>query len=61
MLVLGRLVDEQVVIDEKIVVTVIRCVNGQCRLGISAPPDMNIRRAELAPIQKGDVQCTPKS
>lgn len=47
MLCIGRRVGEKLVLGEDIVVTVLRSTNGQCRLGIEAPRELNIARAEL--------------
>lgn len=49
MLVLTRNVNETIVIDERIEVTVVSIVGGQVRLGIRAAPDIPIRRHELQP------------
>ena len=47
MLVLTRKEHERLVIDERIVITVVRVAGGAVRLGIEAPLDVPIRRAEL--------------
>ena len=47
MLVLSRKVNETVVIDDKIVVTVVRCNNGEVRLGFEADRSIPIVRGEL--------------
>jgi carbon storage regulator len=47
MLVLGRKPNEKLIIDGRIVVTVVRVAGGQVRLGIEAPAEVPIRRAEL--------------
>src|SRR5262245_31353406 len=47
MLVLTRKPGQRVVIDGRIVVTVLECVNGLVRLGIKAPREVRIVRAEL--------------
>lgn len=47
MLVLSRKVGEQIVIDGGITVTVTSVDGGKVRLGISAPPDVRIDRAEV--------------
>jgi len=46
MLVLGRKPGEYVVIDNKIVVKVVKGKNGELRLAIDAPKDMSIIRGE---------------
>jgi carbon storage regulator len=50
MLVLSRKVGEKIVIGDGITLTITRCQNGQVRLGIEAPPNVPILRAELADI-----------
>jgi carbon storage regulator len=47
MLVLGRKENERLIIDGKIVVTVVRASNGNVRLGIDAPAYISIKREEL--------------
>ena len=50
MLVLGRKQDESIVIDGRITVKVLQVKGNRLRLGIEAPEDVPIRRAELAPL-----------
>lgn len=47
MLVLTRRPGQRILIDERIVVTVVSLKNGQVRLGIEAPSDVHILREEL--------------
>ena len=47
MLVLTRRPGQRVMIDQRIIVTVISTKNGQVRLGIEAPPQVHILREEL--------------
>ena len=47
MLVLTRKVGEKIWIGEDICLTVVQVDRGKVRLGIEAPKDVNIRRAEL--------------
>jgi carbon storage regulator len=47
MLVLGRKENERLIIDGKIVVTVVRASNGTVRLGIDAPPNISVQREEI--------------
>jgi carbon storage regulator CsrA len=49
MLVISRKKDESVQIGDACV-KILRC-GSQVKLGISAPPDMSVRRTELQPIQ----------
>lgn len=48
MLVLSRKQNEQIVIGDNIVVKVVDIRGGRIRLGIDAPPEVSIRREELA-------------
>lgn len=48
MLVLTRLCDERIVIGE-IVITVVAIEGGRVRIGIAAPREVTVRRAELPP------------
>ena len=47
MLVLTRKLNESIIIDENIVVTIVQIKGGQVRVGIQAPKCKNIVRAEL--------------
>ena len=47
MLVLSRKVGESILISESIRVTVVQANNGRIRLGIDAPPEVIVLRAEL--------------
>ncbi len=47
MLVLSRKVGERIVLDNRIVVTVLEVKGRQVRLGFEAPPDVSIWRGEL--------------
>ncbi len=48
MLVLSRKLGEEIVIDGGIRITVVDIDRGKIRLGITAPKDVNIWRAELS-------------
>ncbi len=50
MLILSRKAGEKIVIDDKIVVEVVRVVGTRITLGIAAPANVKILRAELEPI-----------
>jgi carbon storage regulator CsrA len=54
MLVLTRKLDQAVVINGNIVVTLRRINKHSVRLSFSAPEDVRIRRSELVPI---DLDC----
>jgi carbon storage regulator len=47
MLVMSRRPGERIVIDNSIVVTILRTARGRVRLGIDAPAGVTIRRDEL--------------
>lgn len=47
MLVLTRTLGEKIVIDERITLVIVRIGPGNVRIGIEAPREMRIRRAEL--------------
>jgi carbon storage regulator len=49
MLVLTRKIQETLVIDGNIIVTVVSVENGRVRLGIEAPRNISVRRGELEP------------
>ena len=48
MLVLSRKVNEEIIIDDKIRITVVRIAGNRIRLGISAPENVVIHRGEIA-------------
>lgn len=52
MLVLGRKPGEYVMIDEKIMIKVIRSEDGDLRLAINAPKEMRILRGEVYEKEK---------
>ena len=52
MLVLSRKVGEKILIGDKIVVTVVKVCKGRVSLGIDAPAELTILRAELDPKPK---------
>lgn len=52
MLVLSRKVNEEIVIDEKITITVISVTGTRVKLAIEAPREVNIRRAEISDQRK---------
>ena len=49
MLVLSRREGESIYIGENITITVVECRNDKVRIGITAPSDVPIARAELKP------------
>lgn len=49
MLVLSRKIDEQILIGDDIVLTVLRLDRDRVRIGFKAPPGVRIYRTEIAP------------
>ena len=60
MLVLSRLVDEQVVIDGDIIVTVVEIRGDKVRLGFKAPKEIVIDRSEVHVAKQLGVERAPK-
>ena len=52
MLVLTRKLEESLIIDGNIAITVLSTEGGRVRLGITAPRHVGVRRAELAPLDR---------
>src|SRR4051812_4163290 len=50
MLVLSRKPNEQLIIGDGITITVLGVRGSAIRIGIEAPPEVSIRRAEVAPL-----------
>lgn len=50
MLVLTRKKDEMIQIGDNIVIKVISCGRGKCKLGIEAPGNVRVIRGELSPL-----------
>lgn len=57
MLVLSRNVGERIVINERIVVTVLAVNNKGTRLGIEAPPTVTVDREEVARQRRTAAQA----
>ena len=55
MLVLSRKESESLIINENIIITIIRIAGGGVRIGIEAPREIPVRREELA------VHCNAKA
>jgi carbon storage regulator len=49
MLVLSRRESQRIRLGESIVLTIVRVNGDRVRVGIEAPPDIQVRRAELEP------------
>lgn len=60
MLVLTRKIGERLVIGEGVVVTVIAAYGSQVRLGIEAPPEVDIWRDELCSVVTNDTTSSPR-
>ena len=52
MLVLTRKRDEQIQIGKDVTITIVRLHGNTVRIGIEAPRDVRIRRAELPPLER---------
>ena len=61
MLVLSRRESERINVGDAIVVTVVRLDQGRVRLGIDAPADVLVLRAELHPEDDAKSQSLPDS
>jgi carbon storage regulator len=59
MLVLTRKVGEEIIIGDNIRVTVVAIHGNQIRLGFTAPPEVPIRREELAALPPGARPVKP--
>ena len=59
MLVLSRRPNESIVINDKIVITVIEIRGDKVRLGIEAPRDVPVHRSEVySAIQRAEAEAT---
>lgn len=61
MLVLSRKLNEKIIIDEQIEITVVGIENGKVQLGIEAPKEIEIMRKELLEDVKEENQEAVKS
>ncbi len=61
MLVLSRLVSQEIVIGDDIRVTVVDVQNGKCRLGIDAPRNIGVHRREVYDAIKRGESKPPKT
>jgi len=59
MLVLSRKEGERLVVDDNIVITVVKVQGGGVRIGIEAPPEVAIKRAEL--LSRPNAGMKPRS
>lgn len=60
MLVLTRKLMERLYIGDDVCVTVVRLEGGQVRLGIEAPRDVSVVRAELVPEREAAAGRPPR-
>ncbi|WP_337176439.1 carbon storage regulator [Paludisphaera sp.] len=60
MLVLTRKLMERLYIGDDVCVTVVRLEGGQVRLGIEAPRDVSVVRAELVPEREAAAGRLPR-
>lgn len=58
MLVLSRKEGEEIVINERMTIRIVKVQGGGCRLAFDCPPTDRIRRAELPPFVEDTVQKT---
>jgi carbon storage regulator len=56
MLILTRSLGERIVIDDNVVLTVVRIRGQRAHLGLEAPPEVAIRRAETLPAAPPALQ-----
>lgn len=64
MLVLSRKVGDKIRINDNITVTVLKCQGSTVRIGIEAPAEVKILRAELPPLPPADQELastTPRT
>lgn len=52
MLVLGRKIDQSIVIDDKIKITVVKITKSSVKIAIEAPPEISINRSEIEKQRK---------
>ncbi len=59
MLVLSRRESQRIQLGESIVLTIVRVSGDRVRVGIEAPSEVRVRRAELKPLGPAGDGCTP--
>jgi len=55
MLCISRREGERFIIDERIVIEIVRIKGDVVRIGIEAPKEVNVRREELPPRESSDA------
>lgn len=55
MLVLTRREDQRILVGDDIVITLVRLGSYAARIGIDAPPDVDIRREEVPELERDDI------
>ena len=58
MLVLSRKINEKIVIDHEIVITVVKIDRNQVRIGIEAPGHIPVYREEILPATREELADT---
>ena len=58
MLVLSRQKDERIVIDDRIVITIVDIRGDKVRLGIEAPPEVSVHRQEVQELLQRNMVGT---
>jgi carbon storage regulator len=62
MLVLSRKLNEKIIIDDEIIISVVRIDNKQVRIGIEAPRSVSVMREEIhASRSDSPLPCSPCS
>lgn len=60
MLVLTRRKDEEIIINNNISIKVLSVKGNRVRLGVEAPDDVSVNRAEIRKlVQQFEVECVP--
>ena len=58
MLVLSRREGEEIIVNERMRIRVLKTNSGRCQLAFDAPESDRIRRAELPPLEEEVIQRT---
>jgi len=60
MLILSRRINESIIIDDKIKITVLQIRGGQLKLGIEAPDSIVVDREEISNRKKEGIPYVPR-